>query len=86
MKQLFLHSKSSPTPLLALCEAHVGRAGVGLFKKWAVTLAIALATTAGAWAQSSGTYTLTNGQNYTSNITLTGNVTYNVASGYVGYY
>ena len=33
------------------------------------------------FAQSSGSYTLTAGQNYTSNITLTGNVTYNVPDG-----
>ena len=52
-------------------------------KKTVVTLAIALAATAGASAQMtwSGTQTLTAGQVITQNITLAGNVTINVASG-----
>jgi autotransporter-associated beta strand protein len=53
------------------------------FGKAVLTLAILLATTAGAWAQLnwSGTQNLTDGQNITQNITLTGNVTINVPSG-----
>jgi len=52
-----------------------------LFKKTTLTLALILTFSFGAFAQSSGTYTLTDGQNYTSNIVLNGNVTYHVPSG-----
>ena len=54
---------------------------LSLLKKSAVTLAVALTAIAGAWAQSSSKYYLSSRHNHTSNITLTGNVVYYVASG-----
>ena len=51
------------------------------FKNIFLTLALMLTIFATAFAQSSGTYTMINGEDYTLNITLTGDVIYNVPMG-----